>query len=67
MNHSILIEVKDTNDSWELTPARVPAIDELIRIGKNVYTVRRVMFTPCNEGHCAKIQVTRTRPAGPED
>ena len=64
---SVLVQVKDTNESWDLSLLRVPVLGELVRIGKVIYTVARVTHTPCDESHCAKVFVTRTRPAGSDD
>jgi hypothetical protein len=64
---SILVQVKDTNDSWELNLSRVPVVGELIRIGKTIYTAKQVIHTPCDENHPAKLFVSRTRAAGPDD
>jgi hypothetical protein len=68
MNSSILVEVKDDlKASWNLSLARVPALSELIRIGKVIYTVQQVMFTPYDGIHCTKLLVSRRRQAGPND
>jgi hypothetical protein len=64
---SILVQVKDTNESWELGLTRVPVVGELIRIGKSIYTVRQVTHTPCDDTHSAKVFVSRTRAVGPDD